>query len=381
MNRRWELDALRGLMLLLMTVTHLPTAFSRLIGQPFGFVSAAEGFVFLSAFMAGSIYTRRAMQRGIPAMRHAFLGRALRLYACHVAMLLFLFTIIAPIGVSTNQQSITNLLSFYLRDPFTAVWSGLALIYIPPLADILPLYVLFMLASPWILTYALVRGWTSIMVVSVFLWFLAQFELGRLVYTATVAITGLKVPFREMGAFEIFAWQFLWIFGLWVGWRDATAEDVSLKFPRWLLGIASAIALAAFFWRHAVGQIPFGTHETLNMLFDKWHLAPFRMINFFALLVVTVHFGPRLRDKLRCRFLENLGAASLPVFCAHLVIVLLALAAFGDYQPLSLWVDAAIVGGSVAVLYTVARIAHRVQPIGAVAIPDARAPINVRAVR
>jgi uncharacterized membrane protein len=41
MNRLWELDALRGLMLVLMTLTHLPTRFSDPAGQPFGWVSAA----------------------------------------------------------------------------------------------------------------------------------------------------------------------------------------------------------------------------------------------------------------------------------------------------------------------------------------------------
>ena len=49
-------------MLVLMTLTHVPTRFSSPAGQPFGYVSAAEGFVLLSAFMAGSVYTRRAAQ-------------------------------------------------------------------------------------------------------------------------------------------------------------------------------------------------------------------------------------------------------------------------------------------------------------------------------
>ena len=149
MPRRWDLDALRGLMLVMMTLTHLPTRFSASISQPFGFVSAAEGFVLLSAFMAGSIYTPRALQQGIPVMREAFLVRALKLYACQLVLLLFVFTLVAKIGVALDQPAVTNMLSFYLRDPFTAVWSGVALIYSPPLVDILPLYVVLMLASPW----------------------------------------------------------------------------------------------------------------------------------------------------------------------------------------------------------------------------------------
>jgi hypothetical protein len=41
MERQTELDWLRGLMLVLMTITHMPTWFSAHVGQPFGFVSAA----------------------------------------------------------------------------------------------------------------------------------------------------------------------------------------------------------------------------------------------------------------------------------------------------------------------------------------------------
>ena len=57
MTRRWELDALRGLMLVLMTLTHLPTRVADPLGQPLGHVSAAEGFVMLSGYMAGMVYT------------------------------------------------------------------------------------------------------------------------------------------------------------------------------------------------------------------------------------------------------------------------------------------------------------------------------------
>ena len=69
MKRYWEIDALRGLMLVLMTVTHLPTRLTDPLGQPFGFVSAAEGFVLLSAFVAGLVYSRISYNRGVDSMR------------------------------------------------------------------------------------------------------------------------------------------------------------------------------------------------------------------------------------------------------------------------------------------------------------------------
>ena len=62
LEHRPELDALRGLFLVWMTLTHLPTRFSDFVNQPIGFVSAAEGFVFISALLVGRIYMRDSLQ-------------------------------------------------------------------------------------------------------------------------------------------------------------------------------------------------------------------------------------------------------------------------------------------------------------------------------
>ncbi|MFT4172935.1 MAG: OpgC domain-containing protein [Rhodocyclaceae bacterium] len=352
MTRRPELDALRGLMLVLMTLTHLPTRLAEPFGQPFGFVSAAEGFVFLSAFMAGMIYSRRALKAGLPAMQQAFLRRAVKIYLCQAALLVFLFTAIAAIGIAVEQPAITNLISFFLKEPHTALWSGLALLYNPPLLDILPLYVLFMLVSPLILTRALTHGWHGILLVSLGLWCAAQFDLGHLVYRATVATTGLPVPFQEMGSFETLGWQFLWIMGLWMGATSVTAPATLGRLPAWMLWAAGLIVLAGFIGRHAIGQVI--PDDFINPLFDKWHLGPMRMLNFCAMLILITHFGPTLRRVPQGSFLRTLGAASLPVYCAHLVIVLFALALVGAKNEHSPAVDTVLVLGSMAVLYAVA---------------------------
>ena len=380
MSRRWELDALRGLMLVMMTITHLPTRFSEPLSQSLGFVSAAEGFVLLSAFIAGSVYTRRAQQHGFAIMRRAFFHRALKLYACQVAMLLFLFTVIANLGVYLDRPAILNLLSFFFRDPITALWSGFALIYSPPLVDILPLYVIFMLAGPWVLTYGLRGGWSWIMPISVGCWLFAQFGLSRLLYDAAVALTHLTVPFRETGAFEMFAWQFLWVLGLWMGSRDATDQGRQ-KFPQWLLMAAIAIAVVCFTWRRIVGQLPFGPDDDFNLLFDKWRLGPLRLINLFALVVLTLQFGPWLKSLRRWRFLETLGRASLPVFCAHLVIVLLALALATDRSESSIWLGLALIAGSFTVLYIVARIAQPLKLRDSVPLQQESPAVTVHGVR
>ena len=356
MTRRWEIDALRGLMLVLMTVTHLPTRLSSPLGQPFGFVSAAEGFVLLSAYMAGLVYGGMAKKRGIEAMRPAFWRRALKVDACHAATVLFLFSVIAAVGLRIDQPAVKDLMSYYLTHPLPALVSGLLLIYKPALLDILPMYVLFLLASPWVLIHGLRRGWTAVMGVSLGLWLLAQFGLDMWVYDATVRLTGLRVPFSDTGAFSSFAWQFLWMLGLWMGASRASPSFRPLTFPRWAVALAAGLALVGFVWRHAVGQSPFGANESLNLLFDKWRLAPLRLLDLFALMVLALRFGPALIARLpRLRVLETLGAASLPVFCVQLVVVLLVLAFFGA-DPLlrPVWLDALLVAASFAVLYAVA---------------------------
>ncbi len=356
-TRRWEIDALRGLMLVLMTVTHLPSRLTNPLGQPFGFVSAAEGFVLLSAYMAGMVYGRIAWRRGVAEMRSAFWRRALKIYACQAATLLFLFTVIAFIGLRFEQPAATNLMAYYLEHPLTALVYGLALVYSPPLLDILPLYILFMLASPWVMVLAWRHGWAPVMAASVGLWVLAQFGLSQAAFNAISAVVPIPVPYSETGSFDTWGWQLLWVLGLWMGATRNDPQAPAFEFPAWAVRTALAFALVCLVWRHGLGQVPFGSNTGLNLTFDKWSLGPLRLINLFALVLLTIHYGPRLAARTpRLRWLETLGAASLPVFCAHLVVVLLVLGLLGADQDRPWGLDIPLLIACFVVLHTVARI-------------------------
>ncbi|QFZ83738.1 DUF1624 domain-containing protein [Variovorax paradoxus] len=359
MKRYWEIDALRGLMLVLMTVTHLPTRLTDPLGQPFGFVSAAEGFVLLSAFVAGLVYSRIGHVRGVDSMRQAFWRRVLKVYLCQAAILLFLFTVIAALGVHIDQPAVKNLVSYYLAEPRDGFLFGLLLIYEPPLLDILPMYIFFMLMSPWVLAFAMRHGWTLVMVASAAVWAMAQFGLSEWVYGLAVRYLGVPVPFHEMGAFNTYAWQFLWFAGLCLGASRNAPDARPLRFPAWLLVLAAGIALYGFHWRHTGinGQAPFGGDVELNLLFDKWQLGPLRIVNLVALGILAVGFGPWLMRKIpRLHWLEAMGSASLPVFCAHLVAVLLVLAFYGDNQMARpWWGDGLLLAAVFAGMYFVAR--------------------------
>ena len=354
---------MRGLMIVLMTITHVPTRLTDPVGQPFGFVSAAEGFVLLSAYVCGLVYTRIWYDHGIEAMRKAFWQRALKIYLAQGALLLFLFTVITALSLRIHQPAAHELLKYYLAHPHDGLLYSLLLVYQPALLDILPMYILFMLLSPWVMSIGLRHGWGAVLAVSATGWAAAQFGVTPWAYEHLVALTGLPVPFEETGSFDTLAWQFLWFIGLWLGAGRTAPDARPLVFPRWLVAVATAVALGVFLWRHlgAGGQAPFGDDMALNLLFDKWRLGPLRMVDLAALGIVAITFGPRLLEGLpRPRWLEALGAASLSVFCGHLVAVLLVFAIFGNsYTVRPWWGDAILLAVVFGGLYGVARsVAH-----------------------
>lgn len=359
MTRRWELDALRGLMLVLMALTHLPTRWALPLGQPLGFVSAAEGFVMLSGYMAGIVYTLRARRDGNPEMQEAFVRRALKVYACQVALLVFLFAFVGFIDLFTDETAIGNLTRYFHEAPVAATLGAAVLMYNPPLLDILPMYILFLLASPLLLAHGLRRGWDNVLIGSLALWAAAQMGFGRWLYDVLDAVTGLPVPPGETGSFSIFAWQVLWVLGLWMGATSVTRTVASPRpLSRWLVAAATGYAIVCLVWRHAVGQTPFGDGVPANLLFDKWLLGPLRLLDFLALLVLAMHHARWLKGHLpRLRFLETLGAASLTVFCVHLMAVLVALALVGEARPQRApWIDVVVLVTGLGVMVVSARV-------------------------
>src|SRR6202041_1556515 len=97
-----ELDALRGLMLVWITCSHLPTILSTYVNQPFGFFAATEGFIFLSALFTGRIYFRVAERDGYGAMWWKLWTRTGKLYLYQLLLLAFAFVIEAPIAAHGN---------------------------------------------------------------------------------------------------------------------------------------------------------------------------------------------------------------------------------------------------------------------------------------
>jgi hypothetical protein len=323
-QRRPELDALRGVFLAWMTLTHLPTHLSDLVNEPLGFVSSAEGFVFLSALLVARLYSRQAVEAGA-ALRTKLWKRALRIYGYHLILLAFAFTIAAAFAVLAHRLALINLLNYYLAHPFPAIVGSLLLIYCPPLLDILPMYVIFLLITPHLLATAAHRGWKGILLASGSVWLLAQFGLRAWVHHVVVHVTTLQIPLQDTGSFNLFAWQMVWVSGLCIGAASAQEGRCFRRPPRFVYPVSALICIFFIGVRHNW----FGNHlteQTLGIQLDKWQIGPLRLINLIAFACV-IYWSRKLLTRL---FLIEpfimLGKASLQVFCAHLAFVFVGLA-------------------------------------------------------
>jgi hypothetical protein len=339
-RRRIELDALRGLMLVWITCTHLPTIASTYVNQPFGFVSAAEGFIFLSALFTGRIYFRLAQHDGYKPMTLKLWARTVRLYLYHALLLAFVFLVAVPIASRGNRPGLHNLLDFYFdAGARRAVTEAFLLIYRPPLLDILPMYIIFLVFTSAALLITRRIPWKVILWTAFGIWILAQFGFRAEEHAVVSKIIPTHIPLNEMGSFDLWAWQFLWIVGIYMGVRWGRGDLDIEVWARRLTVPAIIIGVSLFELRRALSSgMDLGPFENL---FDKWHLGPIRLLNFAAVAVLVVLFQSVLKP-LAIRPLVLLGQSSLQVFCVHLLFVFAGLTLLGNASVLSSTKQAAL---------------------------------------
>lgn len=352
MQRRVELDAARGVMLVWMTLTHLPTMISTYSNQPFGFVSGAEGFIFLSALFTGRIYFLLAERESYRVMAGQLWMRTVRLYIYHVMLLGFAFLVVAHLAAGGTRPALHNLLDFYFAAPRQALIDGALLIYRPPLLDILPMYITFLVLTPVLLTIARKAGWKLILTAGFMLWLSAQFGLRQTLYDFGTRALGLTIPLSATGSFDLFAWQFMWLIGLYCGVRWAKNELPIEEWAKRMLIPAMFIVPALFAMRYAVGRgLELGTFE---VSFDKWHLGIVRIVDFAAVAALLIRFQSLVKP-LAIRPLVLMGQASLQVFCAHLLFCFLGLAILGDAPAVNGWHEAALVTATLLGMFLTAK--------------------------
>jgi len=365
-GRLLQLDVLRGFLLVWMTLTHLPTKASIVSNQTFGFVSGAEGFIFLAAFMVGQLEHRIEKKRGETATVRDISRRTVKIYLYHSALLAIAFTLVAEAGLSLHRVALQNLLSYYLQNPKNAVIAALLLEYRPSLLDILPMYIVFMILTP--LARKIGRwSWDPVIFTSFAVWAAAQFGLRAWLYRQG-DLFGLSVPENSTGAFDLYAWQLLWMVGLALGtiYADTVAIPTPVNepasnanIPRWLL--TTSITTAGIFLALRYSPLDrWMNPDVYGWLIDKWHLGPARLINFAAIGIVLVRYGSRIAALPFLMPLAALGQASIEVFCVHVLCCLGGNALSKDADPqLPWWQQIILIAVTLGALFATAELHKR----------------------
>ena len=314
-TRDMRLDALRGLFLIIMAGVHVPTPLSQLFQEPFGYVSAAEGFIFLGACLAGFVYGKTWLQTNWKTMSRRAWKRSRLIYIVHLALVLSL--VLVAWAAANRVAPLANHFHDFLQDPWRSLLLMPLLLHQPPLFDILPIYVIFLGATPLVLAAARRRGWGMVLAFSVVGWLVAQFKLNAGI--PSDLSSGLPLCW---GSFNLLAWQFLWVVGLALGETVLRRPIVPQKFRLGLAAPAAVIVTVGLLSRHGLWPQAWFS-DNLFLWMDKWTLGPLRVLNFSAWAVLLLAWNPH-PPKWFLAPTALLGRHSLAVFAFHLPLVIAA---------------------------------------------------------
>lgn len=342
-ERDLRLDFFRGLALLFIFVDHIPdnlVAYFTLANVAFS--DAAEIFVFLSGYTAAVVFGNILTQHGVPFGAAQILKRCWTLYVAHI----FLFVVfVAQVSYTAarfdNPMFLDEMKVWdFLQEPHIAILQALALRFQPHFLDILPLYIVLLLGFVGVLP-ALQRWPWAVLGLSVVLYVAAaMFRFNLRTYPAGVWY------------FNPFAWQVLFVFGAVLALCQDEVKRLLARWP-WLIWVSAAIVAVGFLTRgtltvaHLLDLRPPWAVEAVWIIADKNNLGPMRLINFLALLHVTVTVLRRDHPAFRSALAEPVircGQHSLNIFClgiflsflGHFVLVEISRAA-----PVHLAVSAA----------------------------------------
>ncbi|HEY7844851.1 MAG TPA: OpgC domain-containing protein [Bradyrhizobium sp.] len=312
-ERELRLDLFRGLALWLIYIDHLPPSLLTWFTiRNYGFSDATEIFIFISGYTAAFVYGRAMLEQGFVVATARILRRAWQIYVAHV----FLFTIfLAEISyVATHFEnplySEEMGIMDFLKQPDVTIVQALLLRFRPVNMDVLPLYIVLMLALPLIL--ALMRWKPDV-----------TLALSALLYAATWEFDLYFSSYPNgYWAFNPLAWQLLFVFGAWCALGGAKRMSAILS-SRITLWVCAAYVAAAFFVT-LTWYVPQMSHWLPKRLeqwmypIDKTDLDVLRFAHFLALAAITVRFLPKDWPGLKSRWLKPLilcGSHSLEIFC------------------------------------------------------------------
>ncbi|HET6318878.1 MAG TPA: OpgC domain-containing protein [Chloroflexota bacterium] len=323
-RRDLRVDLLRGFCIFAMVVDHFggDSWLYAITGGNRFYVSAAEGFIFISGFVMGQAYRRKRDRSGLVNAMSDALARARTLYIATVALtlifsILYLYT---DIALWTGRDFGVGI------DSLAEITVGaLTLHYTYHGTDILAMYTLLILVAPFILLLLSLGEWYWVLGVS-WAWWLA--------YQIYPEEAALPWYIRHGENFPIAAWQVLFVTAYVLGFnRDALAQWLT-RFRRMRVflvafGVSITLALVSLAWAAFNGtSFPFFDIDpnALDETFFKVPLKPWRLVAFASVAIVAYTAATYLWLPLRRALgwlMLPLGQAALYSYIVHFFLILL----------------------------------------------------------
>jgi hypothetical protein len=328
-GRDLRIDLIRGLSLWMIFVDHLPgNALNRFTYGHFALADALDIFVFLSGISCGILYGKLIRAGGFARGESRALRRAGQLYVANVFIgIVNVACWFAFRHLLDADYIAENDLTLLARDPVTAIGGMVGLLYTPQMMDILPLYMVLVLATP-VVILLLMRSEALALALSASLWL------------AAAVVPQLTVPsLGTTGAvsFNPLSWQFLFCIGLWLGKRHYI-DGVPFHPRRSLLTLCWVIVAVGFVARHA--GLLFGDPGAYGWAVEpavvRPNIHPARLVNFLASAYLVAAYLRANSGLVRSRWtapLRMCGRHSLEAFCAGAPVSIVGTIAVLKYGP------------------------------------------------
>jgi hypothetical protein len=309
-RRDRRLDLLRGFCVFAMTVDHLdvPTWLYWFTGGNRFFVSAAEGFVFISGLVMGMVYRPLVEREGLKHAMQKALKRAAFLYLMTAGATLGFMWLSSRLGLPWAA-------GIDLREAAPRAFMLLRTFY---LTDVLMLYTFLVGVAP-LAFWLMHRGLT---------WLLLGASWGAWAYHQVVAPVDMPWPSEEGAFFYVVAWQALFFSALAIGWHRRRLAPLGRHLFDWrvLLGSAALVAFFVWFWRAnwVIARFVPDAPAAVADAFAKWNMPPARMFAcavFFVFCLLLVHYLWRPLSRAFGWLLLPLGQSALTAYVAHLAVV------------------------------------------------------------
>lgn len=336
-----RLDILRGWLQVSIFGAHaVGSAFGAYgIHAAWGFSDASEQFLFLSGFVLASVHTLKSEREGGWAAARDIWRRAARLWLVH--LLLFLMTgaliLWSEMGIPLPGEVARLGWQPLVDQPFLALPAAALLLYMPVYMDILPVFVLSMLALPGFLWLNRRIG-VAALIPPALLWGGVQFDLW---HWPTLTGTGL----------EPLAWQFVFMLGAWFG-RHALLWGGAVRRSGWAIAGAAALVVAGIAWSLIQRIDPSIDSALLGVLTYKTHLGPIALLHALALAYLVAVLVPKDAPWMHHPLAQLMAAAgrhSLDIFRTGLFLAWGVTVAF-RLAPGAWWLDPTLTLLGIAIL-------------------------------